>query len=67
MEINADRTTILCSKIILNPAEKAEIKMPSKGKEVTQKEYNEIISKKMDEMRDMRGGRGRGNRVRIQH
>ena len=67
LEINADRTTILCSKIIINPEEKTEIKMPSKGKEVTQNEYNEIISEKMNEMRDMRGGRGRGDRVRIRN
>ena len=61
LEINADRTTILCSKIIMNPSEKEAIKMPSKGKKVNQKEYNEIIKKKMEEMREMRGrGRQRG-------
>jgi len=65
LEINADRTTILCSKIIMNPAEKEEIKMPSKGKEVTQKEYNAIIKKKMEEMREMRGGRGQRGGIRI--
>ena len=60
LEINADRTTILCTKIVLNPTEKKEIKAPSKGKEVSRKEYNEIVKKKMKEMRDMYGGR-RGN------
>ena len=60
LELNADRTTILCSKIILNPAEKLEIKAPSKGKEVTQAEYDEIVVKKTAEMRAnfrSRGGR----------
>ncbi len=67
LEVNSDRTTILCSKIVLNPDEKEEIKMPSKGKEVTQEEYNEIMRKKMEEMREMYGGRrGRGERhIRI--
>ncbi len=60
LEISADRTTILCSKIVMNPDEKEEIKMPEKGKEVTKKEYNEIITQKMKEMREMYRGRGRG-------
>ena len=61
LEINADKTTILCSKIVLNPSEKDEMKVPSKGKEVTQVEYDAIVKKKMEEMQAMRGGRG-GNR-----
>ena len=63
LEVSADRTTILCSKIVLNPSEKESIKMPSKGKEITQKEYDETVKKKMEEMREMfrgRGGRGGG-------
>tara|TARA_R110002012_G_scaffold322100_1_gene555525 strand:- start:5643 stop:6578 length:936 start_codon:yes stop_codon:yes gene_type:complete len=58
LEINADRTTMLCSKIVLNPTEKTEIKKPSKGKEVTRDEYNAIMKQKMEEMREMYGGRG---------
>ena len=65
LEVSADRTTILCSKIILNPSEKDVFKVPSKGKEVTQKEYDIIVKKKTEEMREMfrnRGGRGGGRR-----
>ncbi|WP_431158949.1 GLPGLI family protein [Winogradskyella poriferorum] len=62
LEVNADKTTILCSKIVMNPEEKEEINKPKKGDEVTQAEYNEIITKKMQEMREMYGGRGRGGR-----
>jgi len=62
LEVNEDKTTILCSKIVLNPAEKEEIKVPSKGKEVTRQEYSDTVKKKMDEMREMYGGRGRGGR-----
>ncbi|WP_299128060.1 GLPGLI family protein [uncultured Winogradskyella sp.] len=64
LEVNADRTTILCTKIVMNPDEKEDIDKPEKGEEVTQAEYNEIITKKMQEMREMYGGRrgGRGGR-----
>ncbi|WP_083191709.1 GLPGLI family protein [Formosa haliotis] len=60
LEINADRTTILCSKIVLNSKDGEVIKEPKRGKEVTQEEYNEIVKKKMEEMREMYGGRGPG-------
>ncbi len=65
LEVNSGRTTILCSKIILNPEEKTTIKVPSKGKEVTKEEYNKIVKKKTEEMREnfMRGrSSGGGNR-----
>lgn len=64
LEVSADRTTILCTKIVMNPDEKEDIEKPEKGEEVTQAEYNEIITKKMQEMREMYGGRrgGRGGR-----
>ena len=66
LEVQADRTTMLCSKIVLNPEEKKAIKKPSKGKEISQIEYTETVKKKMAEMREMYGGRNRGgNRVRI--
>jgi len=52
LEINAGNTQILCTKIVINPKEKADISEPSKGKVVTQKEYDEILKEKMKEMRD---------------
>jgi GLPGLI family protein len=66
LEVSAGRTVILCSKIVMNPDEKDEIKRPSKGKQVTQEEYSEIIKKKMEEMQEMFRGRGRdgGGRIR---
>jgi GLPGLI family protein len=60
LEVSSGRTTLLCSKIVMNPAEKKDIKMPTKGKEVTKKEYNDIVKNKMEEMREMYSGRGRG-------
>ena len=60
LEVSAGNTTMLCSKIILNPEEKLDIKAPSKGKEITKKEYGKTIADKMKEFRDNRVGRSRG-------
>jgi len=57
LEVNDGKTTILCSKVVLNPKDKADIKAPTTGKEVSQKEYDETVIKKMEEMSEM-GGRG---------
>ncbi|MBD0778582.1 GLPGLI family protein [Maribacter sp. ANRC-HE7] len=63
LAVSDDVTTIVCSKITLNPKEKIEIKAPKKGKKVTQTEYDEISREKMKEMREnFRGGRGGGGR-----
>ena len=58
LEVTADRTIILCTKIVMNPEEKEDIEKPRKGDVVTQEEYTKIITKKMEEMREMYGGRG---------
>lgn len=57
LEVNIGNTTILCSKIVMNPKEKIKIEAPDKGKIVAKQEYKEIISGKMQEMRDNRGRR----------
>ena len=63
LELNFYRTTILCSKIVMNPKESDEIKAPTKGKEVSREEYNKIVKEKMDEMRgNFRRGGSRGGR-----
>lgn len=62
LEVNADRTSILCTTIVLNPSEREEIIVPSKGKELTQEEYNKTVQQKMEEMREMYSGRNRGGR-----
>ena len=62
LEVNADRLTMLCTKVVLNPKDKIKIKEPNKGKEVTMLEYEKIAADKAEEMRNQwRGGRGRGN------
>ena len=60
LEVNSGRTTVLCTKIEINPKDKIEIKAPTKGKVVTRNEYAEIVKEKIKEMQDM-GGRGHGS------
>ena len=61
LEVSAGNVTMLCSKIIINPQEQTKIEAPEKGKVVTKKEYNAIITEKMEEMRNNRG-RSNGRR-----
>lgn len=60
LEVSDGKTVILCSKIVINPKEKKEIKAPKKGKLVTQSEYDKIVAEKMEEWREMgrQGGGG---------
>lgn len=58
IELSAGNTVMLCSKIIMNPENKEDIKIPEKGKEVTKKEYKQIITEKMEEFRNNRGRNG---------
>ncbi len=62
LEVQAGRTTLLCNKIVMNAKEKETLDKPSKGKVVSQKEFNDIAKQKMQEMRDQWGGRRRGGR-----
>ncbi len=58
MEVNDGKTIIMCSKLVMNVKEKIEIKAPTGGDKVTQKEYDDIMIKKMKEMSEMGGGPG---------
>lgn len=60
LEINDGRTTILCSKVVLNAKDKVEIKPSKKGKVISQKDYDETVIKKMEEFREMNRGRAGG-------
>ncbi|QHI36459.1 hypothetical protein IMCC3317_18220 [Kordia antarctica] len=57
LEVSADNTTMLCSKIVLNSGENVKIEAPNKGKEITKSDYQATIQKKMLEMRNNRGRR----------
>lgn len=71
LELNTKDTTILCTKVVLNPKEEITIEAPEKGKKVTREEYQKIVDEKAKEMserfgggnrRDGGGGRGRRGR-----
>ncbi|WP_298900266.1 GLPGLI family protein [uncultured Psychroserpens sp.] len=62
LEVQSDRTVMLCTKIVMNPQEKEAIDKPEKGDIVTREEYNKIMKDKIQEMREMYGGRNRGRR-----
>ncbi|BAO74977.1 hypothetical protein WPG_0747 [Winogradskyella sp. PG-2] len=60
LEVSAGNTTMLCSKIVMNPEEKTEIEAPEKGKIITKAAYQNTIVEKMKEFRNNRMGRPRG-------
>lgn len=62
LELNAGNTTLLCSEITINPEEREELAPATKGEVVTQKEYDETLTEKMNEMRKRWGGRRGGRR-----
>ncbi|HSD14669.1 MAG TPA: GLPGLI family protein [Flavobacterium sp.] len=68
LEVNDGKTVIMCSKLVMNSKDKVEIKAPKGGKVVKQKEFDEIVVKKMEEMREQWQSQG-GNRggVRMVH
>ncbi len=59
LEVSAGDTVMLCTKIVLNPAEKIEIEAPNKGKEITKSAYQVTIVEKMKEFRSQRMGNRR--------
>jgi len=66
LEINDGKLTLICSKIVLNPKEKIEIKEPKKGKVVSQKKFDEIMEKKTKEMMDrVHSRKGKGESIMI--
>jgi GLPGLI family protein len=52
LELNAGRTTMLCTELEINPTEPVEIIKPTKGKKVTREEYTEIVKVKSEELRE---------------
>lgn len=65
MEVNDGKTVIMCSKLVMNVKDKVEIKAPTGGDKVTQKEFDDIMIKKMKEMQEMGGGPGMRGGMRI--
>ncbi|MEM7187009.1 MAG: GLPGLI family protein [Bacteroidota bacterium] len=57
LEVSTETTTMLCSRIVLNPKETITIEANTKGKEITKADYQTTIRSKMQEMMDNRGRR----------
>ena len=60
LEVNDGKTTILCSKVVMNAKEKVEIKPSTNGDVITQEKYDEVVLKKMEELKEMNSGKGFG-------
>ena len=68
LEINDGKLTIVCSEIVLNPSDKIEIKEPTKGKEISQKDFDKLQKEKSKEMMERfrsKRGDGKGNTIEI--
>ena len=62
LEVNDGRTTILCTKIVLNPEEKSKIKQPKKGKTISNSDFVALQDQKRQEAREMwQRGQRRGS------
>lgn len=63
LELNMYRTTLLCSKIVMNPKAAEKIEAPKKGKKLSREEYIKTVQDKTEELRENfqnRGGRRGG-------
>ena len=53
LEVNDDNTTILCTKIVMNPNEKSKIKRPKRGKVISNNDFIVLQDQKRQEAREM--------------
>ena len=56
LELNYEKTVILCTKVVMNPEKKIQINEPRKGEVVSKNEYDKIVEVKVKEMREMYRG-----------
>lgn len=66
LEINDGTKTLICTSIVLNPVKKVAIEAPSRGKKISQTEYQEIMDQKMKEMQEMYQPTNRDNSQHIE-
>lgn len=55
LEVRDGNKTILCNKVVLNTKDNFEIEEPSRRKEHTREEYDEIVEKKFNKMKNEKG------------
>ncbi|WOC39522.1 GLPGLI family protein [Polaribacter sp. HL-MS24] len=64
LELNAGRTTMLCTEVSISANEVLEIKEPTKGEKVSREEYTVIVKRKTEELKERFQGNGRRGRER---
>lgn len=57
LEVSYGDTTLLCSKLIINPEETLKIEAPKKGEEIDKEDYQATVVEKMKDFRNNRGRR----------
>lgn len=55
LEVNDDGAVWSCSKLVLIPLNKPIVKMPTKGKLILKKEYDILVEKQLEKMKDEDG------------
>jgi len=65
LEVNDGKTTILCTKVVLNAKDKVEIKAPTNGEVISQAKYDETVMKKLKELQEMNQGRGNDGKMQM--
>ena len=65
LELNAGRTTMLCTEVSINSDGILEIEEPKKGKKVTRVAYTKIVKEKTAELKERFKNRVRGNNRRL--
>ena len=53
LEVNDNNTTILCTKIVINPTDKSKIKKPKRGKVISNVDFIALQEQKRQEAREM--------------
>ncbi len=67
LEVNDGSTTIICTKVVLNPSEKVKIEIPDGGKVVSREEFEELRDEKTREMMNQYQGTGTRQVIRIRN
>jgi len=65
LEISDDKTSVLCTKIVMNPTEKSKIKRPKKGKVIATSDFLVLQDEKRIEAREMWNKRSSGSSSRL--
>ncbi len=57
LEVTSGNRIMICTQVVLNLEEAVAIEVPTKGKKVTQEEYDEIMKEQTEKMSKMYGGK----------